>query len=126
MAELKMAEAKPKPAEKRHVHAIRIEIGKSGGHVVHHEMRGGNPEEFGGGEEKPHIFGKDDGEKLLDHIKKHAKIKIKEGEEEAIEDEKDSPKKSNKKHEEREEAHDEESDEDTKKESESEGDKAAH
>lgn len=123
MAELRQAQAKAKEVEPRHIHVIRIEIGKDGGHVVHHEMRGGDPQYFGGGEEGPHIFGHEDGEKLIDHIKKHGKIKTKEGEEESgeLEDEKDSPKKSNKKHEKREEAKDEESEEDTEENEEGEG-----
>jgi hypothetical protein len=106
MAELRTAAAKPK-TEPRHIHTIRIEIGKDGGHVVHHEYRGGDPEYFGGGEEGPHIFGAEDGEKLLDHIKKHAGIK-ESTDEEGKEDEKEKPEKANKRHEEREEAKDEE------------------
>ena len=129
MAEMRTAAAKPK-TEPRHIHAIRIEIGKDGGHVVHHEMRGGNPETWGGGEEGPHIFGEEDGEKLLDHIKKHGQINTKAGEEESgeLEDEKDSPSKANKKKDKREAAKDEESEEDTEEneEGESEGDKAKH
>lgn len=128
MAEMRTAQAKAKE-EPRHIHAIRIEIGKDGGHVVHHEMRGGSPEYFGGGEEGPHIFGHEDGEKLLDHIKKHANIKTKEGEEESgeMEDEKDSPKKANKRHAKKEEAKDEESEEDTEEneEGEDEGDRSS-
>ncbi len=114
MAQLKTAQAKPKEAEPRHVHAIRIEIGKDGGHVVRHEMRGGSPEVFGGGEEGPHIFGAEDGEKLLAHLKKHANISSTKPEEE---DERESPEKANKKHKEREKASDEESmDDDSDKE----------
>jgi hypothetical protein len=133
MAELRTAKAEPR-VEPRRLHALRIELGnpkEGGGHIVHHEHRGGDPEYMGSGEEEgPFIFGPEDGEKLLDHVKKHAKIKGKETkheeEDEELEDEKDSPKKSNKKHEEREEAKDEESDEDTEEENEDEGDKAAH
>jgi len=106
MAEVRSAQAKPK-VEPRHIHAIRIEIGKDGGHVVHHEMRGGGPEDFGGGEEQPHIFGKEDGEKLMAHIQKHAKVggKIKGKEDkDELESEDEGPSKGNKKHKERENA----------------------
>lgn len=128
MAELRTAKAEPRVTP-RHIHALRIELGnpkEGGGHIVHHEYRGGGPEYMGSGEEEgPHIFGAEDGEKLIAHIRKHTGIKEKEGEEEELEDEKDSPKKANAKHEKRENAKDEESEEDTEEneEGESEGDK---
>jgi hypothetical protein len=106
MAQLRTAAAKPKTEPKR-LHAIRIEIGKDGGHVVHHEHRGGNPMDFGGGEEHPYIFGAEDGEKLSAHLNKHLGLKgdLKgEEHEEKLEHEDDGPSKGNKKHKERENA----------------------
>ena len=106
MAELRSAKAERKHEEPR-LHSIHIEIGKDGGHVVHHEMRGGNPGDFGGGEEHPYIFGKEDGEKLSAHLKKHLGLKDElkgERHEEKLEHEDDGPSEGNKKHKERENA----------------------
>lgn len=69
---VEMREAKAKPASKPRTHKrIIIEHGegRTGGHVVTHESHGPEYEE-----PKKYIFGKGDGEKLLTHLKKHAKI----------------------------------------------------
>ena len=63
------------------LHHIRVHPHKGGHLVTHH---GHNPEPYGPEhEEKPmatHVFGKEDGEKLMAHLKKHAKITEPEGE----------------------------------------------
>lgn len=121
MAEIKTAEAPKKKAKKELSH-ITIKEGEKGGHVVTHHFTSSGPEYFSGGEEE-HIFGKEDGEKLLDHLTKKMHIKgAPKGEE--LEDEHEPVDKANKKHAEREESHDEdEQDEDEAKPKGEKGDK---
>lgn len=64
MGSVKEKEAKP---VKRHVHKMEIERGANGGHVVHHEMRGGKegePSRTG-----PHVIANND--ELHDHVDEH-------------------------------------------------------
>jgi hypothetical protein len=56
-----------KKTEKRHVHKMTIERARSGGHIVHHEMRGGAEGEStdGGSHVVP------DNDALHDHLEEH-------------------------------------------------------
>jgi hypothetical protein len=104
MAEVKTAETPQKKAKKQ-LEEVHITRGKNGGHVVKHVygFKGSTSEPWQANEEEEHIFGKEDGEELLAHLKKHMKIK---GEDESneMEDEKDDSGKGNAKHKEREHA----------------------
>lgn len=104
MAEVKTA-ATPQKKKKKELEAIHVTRGKNGGHVVKHvyTFKGSTDEPWQSNEEEEHIFGKEDGEKLIGHIKKHMKIKeAPEGME--LEEERDSADEGNAKHKEREHA----------------------
>lgn len=47
---------------------IRIAVGKAGGHVVTHSMDNG--------ESEPHVFGGDEGAKLMQHVQKTMHVKL--------------------------------------------------
>lgn len=58
---------KAKKTEKRHVHKMTIERARSGGHIVHHEMRGGAEGE--GSDGGNHVL--PDNDALHAHIDQH-------------------------------------------------------
>lgn len=61
---------------KKVLHHIELRRAKNGGHVVrhHHDYEGGPRPMMDTGEPEEHIFGKDEGGKLIQHLVKHAKI----------------------------------------------------
>jgi hypothetical protein len=62
-------DSKPK---KRRPHRLSIQRAKNGGHTVEHTFEGGN----GLGYQPPvtHVFGKQDGAKLVQHLRRHLLI----------------------------------------------------
>ena len=65
--------SKPKLEHMRIMHA------ENGGHIVEHHMRADNVYH----EPEKHVFGKEDGHEMLQHIAKHMKIEVTEPKEEA-------------------------------------------
>jgi hypothetical protein len=82
MAELRTAAA-PQKKSKRELDHIQIREGENGGHVVKHIFQHNyqNTDEPWQSNEEEHVFADGEGEKLIDHLKKHAHIKSGEGEE---------------------------------------------
>jgi hypothetical protein len=78
MAEARTAEA-PQKKKKKELTGVEIKQGEKGGHVVTHRYTGGD--EPWQSNEETFPFGKEDGEELLNHLKKHLAIKSGESEE---------------------------------------------
>jgi hypothetical protein len=64
--------SRPKPGGKKMLRSIEIEPAMNGGHVVNHRFHSGNGPYH---EPEQHVFGADDGEKLMAHLKTHLGIK---------------------------------------------------
>jgi hypothetical protein len=81
MAEARTAAA-PQKKPKKELSHVEVHMGEKGGHVVKHIFQQNyEPTDMASQTNEEHIFGAGEGEKLLDHLKKHLSIKSGEGEE---------------------------------------------
>jgi hypothetical protein len=56
---------------KKELRSVEIEKAENGGHIVNHRFTSSGPEYHS---PEPHVFGADEGEKLMAHLKSHLGI----------------------------------------------------
>ncbi len=61
-------------AKPKSLRSIEVEIGEKGGHTVMHRFKSSDGYHE---PEGPHVFGKGDGKKLIEHLTKHLGIEVK-------------------------------------------------
>lgn len=77
---------KAEPRGRKKLHHMEIHPAKNGGHMVMHHFASGS----GYQEPQTHVFGPEQGEEMMAHVAKHAKVKMdaeEKGEPEGMKDE---------------------------------------
>ena len=72
MEHAKVTMEKPETRGRKKLHHLEIHPAKNGGHMVMHHFASDN----GYQEPATHVFGPEQGEEMMDHVAKHAKVKM--------------------------------------------------
>lgn len=85
--EIREARTPDRPRSRKALHHLEVHPAKNGGHTIKHvfelKVKGGDGYPVGPTPEpEEHVFGADQGHEAIEHIKKHAKIKDEEPDEE--------------------------------------------